>query len=164
MAVIDAKADRQVEGGFRVRWTIEVLDIAVYDDLSDYARLVVECLWALGLVYFIVAELGELRDEYRATGRLLGYLSDWTNVVDLVSYGSQLGLVANWVRHVHNCGRVTLMRHADVYADFFAVGRILQAGDGLGDFLDMDASLIAVTHSANAYANTVALCIFVCVL
>lgn len=165
IALVRDVAQRVDGGGLLNNWGISIVDALLYEDGSDYVRLALEVSYAIALLYSLVAEVREVfvgtNNRCSAAAK---YLGDWRNWVDIVAFATQIALMFTWVSHAILCSKLTVQTHARVYADFYAVGRIPQAGPGLEDTFKMYSDIQSVVNSFNVYQTLVAAAIFFSIL
>lgn len=158
VALVQDTANRVDGGGFVNEWTISIVDTLLYEDSQDYLRLSIEILYAVALVCAIAAEVRDISLSWRT------YVSDWKNWIDVASFATQLALVSAWISHAFLCSSLSLQTHSYVYSDFFAVGRILDAGPGLDETFRMYDNLSEIVGSASQYQTLVAATVILSVL
>ena len=162
VAFVEAQAVRIDGGGFSFDWDIGVFDVLLYDTTEDWLRCVGELLYAGFLLFSIAIEMKQMRDVTKRTGSLRAYVTDWTNAVDLGSYATQTALVMCWIIYAQRCAKLRLVSHVDnIYSNFFATARIVDAGDGLAKVVDLYNDLRAVADAGRVYRTVVAATFFV---
>ncbi|KAJ8601972.1 hypothetical protein CTAYLR_008804 [Chrysophaeum taylorii] len=159
LALVQSDATRLDGGGLSTTWSISLVDALPYHDARDWCRLAGEIIYVIFLFYSIGGEVAEIL-RHGATA----YLTDWMNWIDVLSFASQVALASSWISHAILCSSIKVQAHAQVYQDFFAVGRVLRAGPGLSTAFDLYDDLDRVVKSGDFYVTMVAASFFLSIL
>lgn len=153
-------------GGYGVEWDISIIDAVLYESKNDWLRCLGELTYVGCLGWCIVSEIFEMLKAQRSpAGFLRGYWLDWKNLIDCVSYSVQFLLVIAWGKHALKCGRLRLETNIDgIVRDFFAVGRVLEAGKGMSRAIKMYDDIADVVQSGKLYLTLVGISIFVSII
>lgn len=153
-------------GGYDIGWDITIVDAVLYESKHDWLRCLGEVMYVGCLGFCIVSEVREMvRAKRSPAGILRGYWLEWKNLVDCGAYCVQVLLVLAWSKHALKCGKLRLETNIDgIFRDFFAVGRVLEAGKGMPRAIKMYDDIADVVQSGKLYVTLVGISIFISVI